>query len=256
MTRLLVAADPAGAAHLAAAEVARLARGAIAARGRFTVALAGGATPRRLHAALAAPGGPYAAAVDWARVHVVTGDERCVPPDHPDSNYRMARETLLDRVPIPPGQVLRFRGEDPVPARAAADLAGALQARFPAARPVLDLVLLGLGTDGHVASLFPGTSALEEREALAAAPWVPRLGAWRLTLTLPVIRAARAVLLLVSGREKATRLAEVLAGPGPLPAQRIGPASGALLVAADAGAASALRGGSHLETGPGALDVV
>jgi len=242
--RLLVAADPAGAARAAAAEVAWRARGAIAARGRFTVALAGGTTPRRLHALLADPSGPFAGAVDWSRVQVFYGDERCVPPDHPDSNHRMARETLLSRLPIPPGNVLRWRGEDPDPDRAAADYAGALSARFPAGPPVLDLVLLGMGADGHVASLFPGSPALEERAALTAAPWVAHLGARRLTLTFPVLEAARAVLLVAVGRDKAARLAEVLAGPGPLPAQRIRPASGSLTVVADAASAAALRGGA------------
>jgi len=254
--RLLVAADPAGAALAAAAEVARHARGAIAARGRFAVALAGGSTPRRLHARLADPAGPFAGAVDWPRVQVFFGDERCVPPDHPDSNYRMARETLLSRLPIPPGNVLRWRGEDPVPARAAADYAGALSAHFPAGPPALDLVILGMGPDGHVASLFPGSPALEERTALTAAPWVARLGAWRLTLTFPALQAARAVLLVAVGRDKASRLAEVLSGPGPLPAQRIRPASGDLSVVADAASASALRGGPRVETGPSGGNVV
>lgn len=254
--RLLVGADPAGAALAAAGEVARRARGAIAARGRFTVALAGGATPRRLHALLADPAGPFAAAIDWSRVHVFFGDERRVPPGHPDSNYRMARETLLSRVPIPPGNVLRWRGEDPDPGRAAADYAGALRARFPARAPALDLVLLGLGTDGHVASLFPGSEALEERIALAVAPWVARLGAHRLTLTFPVLQASRAVVLLAVGREKAARLAEVVAGAGPLPAQRIRPASGDLTVVADAASAAALRGGARVETGPSGGNVV
>lgn len=254
--RLLVGADPAGAALAAAGELVRRARGAIAARGRFTVALSGGTTPRRLYALLADPAGPFAGAVDWGRVHVFFGDERCVPPDHPDSNYRMAREALLDRLPIPPGHVLRWRGEDPDPARAAAGYQGALRARFPAGRPALDLVLLGMGPDGHVLSLFPGSPALEERSAFAAAAWVGRLGVWRLTLTLPVLEAARAVLLLAVGRDKSARLAEVLSGPGPLPAQRIRPASGDLCVVADAASAAGLREGPRLQTGPTGGNVV
>jgi 6-phosphogluconolactonase len=241
LPRLLVGADPAGATLLAASEVARRARGAIAARGRFVVALSGGSTPRRLHALLAAADGPFSSAVDWSRVHVVFGDERCVPPDHPDSNYRMARETLLDRVPIPPHQVWRFRGEDPDPERAAAAYAGALQSLFPAGPVHLDLVLLGLGPDGHVASLFPGTAVLDEAVRLAAAPFVERLRTHRLTLTFPVLRMAGAVLLLATGRDKAAPAAAVLAGPGPLPAQRIGSVRGDFVVVLDAGAARQAR---------------
>jgi 6-phosphogluconolactonase len=248
--RVLVGAGPEGAARLAAGEVARRARGAIAARGRFVVALAGGATPRRLHALLAAPDGPFAGAIDWARVQVLLGDERRVPPDHPDSNYRMARETLLARVPIPPGQVRRWLAEDPDPDRAAAAYEGGLRALFPDGSPRLDLALLGLGPDGHVASLFPGSPALEERRRWAVAAWAPRLGAFRLTLTWPVLLAARAVLLLAVGRDKAARAAEVLGGPGPLPAQRLREAGGELIAVLDAGSAHVLRGGLVVETGP------
>jgi len=256
VTLLLVGANPAGAVRLAAAEVARRARGAIAARGRFVVALSGGSTPRALHALLADPGGPFAAAIDWGRVHVLFGDERCVPPDHPDSNYRMARETLLDRVPIPPGQVHRLRGEDPDPARAADDYQGRLRALFPAGPPALDLVLLGTGADGHVASLFPGSPALEEASRWVVAPRLARLGTRRLSLTFPVLQAASAVLLLATGRDKAGPAAAVLAGPGALPVQRIRPASGDLTVVLDAGAARAVRATSPAETGPGGRFVV
>jgi len=204
------------------------------------VALSGGSTPRALHALLADPGGPFAAAIDWGRVHVLFGDERCVPPDHPDSNYRMARETLLDRVPIPPGQVHRLRGEDPDPARAADDYQGRLRALFPAGPPALDLVLLGTGADGHVASLFPGSPALREGLAWTAAV-APRGGHPRLTLTLPALRAARAVLLLASGPDKAAAAAAAWAGPGPLPVQQVEPASGDLTLVLDASAAAGVR---------------
>jgi 6-phosphogluconolactonase len=240
--RLAVAADAAGAAWRAAEELAWRARGAIAARGRFVVALSGGSTPRRLHALLADPDGPAAGAIDWGRVVVLLGDERCVPSDHPDSNWRMVRETLLDRLPVRP-RALRPHGEDPDPARAARAYDGALRALFPAGAPRVDLVLLGLGTDGHVASLFPGSPALEERRAWVAAPFVPRLGAHRLTLTLPVIEAAGAVLLLATGRDKAARAAEVLSGPGPLPAQRARPGNRDFVAVLDAGAARGLRPG-------------
>jgi 6-phosphogluconolactonase len=256
VTRLLVAGDPAGAVRLAAQEVARRLRGAVAARGRAVVALAGGATPRRLHALLADPAGPCASTLDWTRLHVLLGDERCVPPDHPDSNYRMVRETLLGRLPIPPRQVHRWLGEDPDPAREAARQDGALRALFPAGVPRLDLVVLGMGPDGHVASLFPDTAALEERVAWAAASWVPRLGTHRLTLTLPVIQAAGAVLLLATGRDKAAAAARACEQPGPWPVQRIRPASGDLTVVLDAAAARDLRPPPLVETGPSGRNVV
>jgi len=240
VSRLLVAADPPGAATLAAEEVGRRLQGAVACRGRAVVALAGGATPRLLHGRLADPAGRWAAAIDWSRVHVLLGDERCVPPDHPDSNYRMARESLLDRVPIPRRQVHRWLAEDPEPAREAARMDGLLRALFPGGPPRLDLVLLGLGPDGHVASLFPGGAALEATSAWAAAT-PPRAGHARLTLTIPAIQAARSVLLLASGREKAWAAGEAWRGAGPLPVQRIRPASGELTLVLDAAAAAAAR---------------
>jgi 6-phosphogluconolactonase len=248
---LLVAADAAGAARLAAEALVRRGRGAVAARGRFILALAGGSTPRRLHGLLSDPAGPFAGALDWSRVVVLLGDERCVPPGHPGSNFRMARETLLSRLPIPARNVLRPRGEDPDPERAARDYEGALRALFPAGTPAVDLVLLGMGPDGHVASLFPGSPALDERRRWVAAPFVPVLGAHRLTLTLPVVEAAGSVLLLATGRDKAARLAEALSGPGALPAQRIRPRSGDLVVALDAAAARLLRSPAPAGQAPG-----
>ena len=240
MTRLLVAADVAGAAAMAADEVGWRLRGALAARGRAVIALAGGSTPRRLHARLAAPGGRWAAALDWGRVHILLGDERCVPPDHPDSNFRMVRETLLDRLPIPRRQVHRWFGEDPEPAREAVRMDGALRALFPDGALRLDLVLLGTGPDGHVASLFPGSPALREGLAWTAAV-APRGGHPRLTLTLPALRAAPAVLLLASGLDKAAAAAAAWAGPGPLPVQQVEPASGDLTLVLDASAAAGVR---------------
>ena len=157
---LHVHATPEEAFESVAQLVCSLSAGSIAARGRFTVALGGGSTPAALYRLLASS--PLADDVDWSRWHVFWGDERCVPPDHPDSNFGMARRTLLDHVPIPPSQVYRMVGEDP-PQQAAADYALALaDALAPDGR--LDLALLGIGDDGHTASLFPGTAALEERE--------------------------------------------------------------------------------------------
>lgn len=217
--------DADGVARAAAERFTTLAAEAIAARGLFAVALAGGSTPRAAYVLLASD--EFARQVDWARVHVFWGDERCVPPDHPDSNYRMAREALLDRIPIPGDNVHRIQGELP-PERAAAIYQAELEAVLsPGGR--LDLVLLGMGADGHTASLFPGTAALEEGERAVLAVHVERLRAWRVTLTLPLINAARKVIFVVTGASKAKTLQSVLAGPfGSYPAQRVRPTSGQL----------------------------
>jgi len=190
----------------------------------FTVALAGGSTPRRLYEMLAQQ--PLSDQVPWSRVHVFWGDERCVPPDHADSNYRMAREALLDRVPIPPGNVHRIRGEID-PQQAAADYAAELASVLgPDGR--LDLALLGMGDDGHTASLFPGSTALAERERNVVAVHVDKLQSWRVTLTLPTLNAARQVLFLVSGAGKAQALTRVQAGER-LPAGLVRPTDGHLI---------------------------
>jgi 6-phosphogluconolactonase len=198
---LVIAADVDGLARVAADRVRVLAFDALAARGRFRLALAGGSTPRALYAHLAA-----ARDVDWARVDVFFGDERAVGPDDPQSNYRMARETLLSPAAVPPENVHRLRGEDPELAAAARDYEAALGA------PPLDLVLLGMGADGHTASLFPGTAALDERARLCVANDVPQLATRRLTLTYPALLGARDVLFLVAGADKAATLRDVL-GP-------------------------------------------
>ncbi|MDX9739901.1 MAG: 6-phosphogluconolactonase [Gammaproteobacteria bacterium] len=183
---------------------------AIRARGVCHVALAGGSTPRALYELLARP--PWRERIDWSRHYFWFGDERCVPPDHPDSNYRMARETLLSHIAVDAERVHRIRGEID-PALAAREYEDALRrtvATDEGATPALDLVLLGLGTDGHVASLFPGTDILAARGNLVAAVWVPRLASWRVSLTLPVINAARRVALLVTGSGKADIVAQVI----------------------------------------------
>jgi 6-phosphogluconolactonase len=222
-----VVEDLAAVAREAAEEWRACAARAIAASGRFTVALSGGATPRALYALLADGSAPYRAALPWATTHVFWGDERAVPPDHPDSNYGMAREALLARVPLPPENVHRMRGEDP-PEAAARSYEDELRAFFGGA-PRLDLVLLGIGPDGHTASLFPGSPTLDERTRIVAAPYVPALGASRITLTLPAIEAAARLVFLVSGEGKAAALARVLsgdAGPGAPPAARVSSADG------------------------------
>ncbi len=220
--------------EIAAAHLRAAASAAIAARGRFRIALAGGSTPRALYPALVA-------GVDWTRAHVFFGDERAVPPGDSKSNYRMVRETLLDPARVSPANVVRWRAEDPDLDAAARDYEAALRAG--ASAPWLDLALLGLGPDGHTASLFPGTSALAEEDRLAVAVDVPEMGTRRLTLTYPALCGAREVCFLVTGREKAAALATVVE-VGHLPAARIvRRTSGPVTVFCDREAASALTTG-------------
>lgn len=211
-TELVVVADAAALAEEAAQRVLRSAAAALAARGTFALALAGGSTPRAAYAHLAAT------ETDWTRWQVFFGDERVVPPEHADSNERMAREAWLAHVPIPAASVHRVRTELGA-AAAAADYESELRRTLhaaPGAVPVLDLVLLGLGPDGHTASLFPGSPATRERERLVAAVHdAPKKPAQRVTLTFPVLEAARALLVLVSGRDKAAALAGALDEDGP-----------------------------------------
>ncbi len=236
--------DAEAVARAAAEEVAGAAARAVAERDRFTLALAGGSTPRRLYALLADPGEPFRGRVPWERTHVFFGDERAVSPEHPDSNYRMAREALLAHVPA--ASVHRIHGEEPGAAEAyERELRSFFGVPAGGAPPRLDLVLLGLGPDGHTASLFPGSAALHETARWGATTFVARLAARRTTLTLPVLDRARAVLFLVSGPEKAEALRRVLApAPGmePLPAGRVRPDGGSVLWLADRAAASGLEG--------------
>ncbi len=237
-----------------AAEAARrlviLGRAAIQARGRFTLSVSGGTTPAPLYDRLADPG--LARALDWSAVHVFWGDDRLVPHDHPDSNVRLVREHWLARTPTPPAHVYPPRSGGPDPDAAAADYAAVLRTAFgvrPPDTPVVDLHLIGVGEDGHIASLFPGSAALDETERLVLAPWVPQLGAHRLTLTLPVFTHAREVWMLVSGAKKARVVREVLEQldrpimADTLPAARIRPRSGRLVWLLDEAAAAALPPG-------------
>lgn len=239
MAELEVYPDSARLLQAAASWIVNIGAAAVAAHGRFDLALAGGATPAPLYRALAAE--PYVGQIDWRAVHVFWGDERCVPPQHADSNYRMARETLLDHVPIREQHIHRIHGEDD-PAQAALAYARALRAHF-GGPPRLDLALLGLGADGHTASLFPHTPALAERRRLAAAVYAAQRDSWRVTLTYPTLNAAAQVIFLVSGIDKADTLRAVLEGPHrplDLPAQGIRPRSGRLLWLADDAAAARL----------------
>lgn len=203
---VVVLADAEELAAEAARRFVALAGEAVRARGRFCVVLAGGGTPRRLYQLLAAP--PLRERVRWERVQVFFGDERFVPPDHPDSNLAMARETLLSRVPLPPENVHPFLTEGVAPTEAAA-YARELRAFFGHA-PRFDLVLLGMGPDGHTASLFPGSEALAEDRRGYLATWVPRLDTWRLTASLPLLAAARRTMFLAAGASKAEIVHEVL----------------------------------------------
>ncbi len=249
---LVVVPDAAALADGAARAIVQTAQEAAAARGRFMLALSGGATPRDTYTRLAAP--PHGAEMPWDRTWVFFGDERCVPPDHPDSNYRVAHETLLAKVPVPESQVFRMRGEAEDAEAAAAEYAKTLATAFGCRRgelPRFDLVLLGLGLDGHTASLFPGSPALKEvfrpvAAVHASAAVIPQ----RLTLTLPVLNAARCVVFLVSGAEKAKAVKAALgdapatAAPGTpagaAPARAIQPADGRLVWMLDRPAAALL----------------
>jgi 6-phosphogluconolactonase len=239
---LRVFPDLAALSAAAAEVVVERAAEAVAARGAFAVALSGGRTPRALYELLGDPGREFSRRVPWEKTHAFFGDERCVPPDHPDSNYGMARAALLARVPIPPGQVHRVRGELADAGQAAAEYEQAMRDFF-GEDPVFDLVVLGMGSDGHTASLFPGSAALSERERWVAAPFVEGIGAHRITLTLPVLGRSRAAVFLVAGADKAAALARAL-GEGPAgerpPAARVRP-SGALLWLADRAAAGLLE---------------
>ena len=198
----------------AAGEFARLARQAGPKR-PFAVALSGGRTPQGMYARLAQD--PYRNLVPWQALHLFWGDERHVPPDHPDSNYRMAQESLLSKTAVPAGNVHRIPAENPDAAAAAGEYEATLRSFFRLHEgqiPRFDLVLLGLGADGHVASLFPGSEALRDGARLVAAPWVERLHARRITLTPPVIRNASSIMVLVSGEEKAGALQRALSGAG------------------------------------------
>jgi 6-phosphogluconolactonase len=226
----------------AAQRFARLAREAVAARGIFRACLSGGSTPRELFRLLAQP--PYAADLPWRQMAFYWGDERLVPPDDPQSNYAQARIDLLDRLALDPGQIVRMKGELP-PAAAAADYAALLRAQAAPGLhwPVLDLALLGLGADGHTASLFPGSDPApgEAQPVLAVTGDYQGRPANRITLTPRVFNTARQVCFLVSGAEKAAALAATLGpqrDPRRWPAQRIHPAEVAWLV--DAAAAERL----------------
>ena len=234
-------------AHWAAEECVRLALGAVTARETFSIALAGGSTPKRLYALLASEHpGSYRQRFPWEKTDFFWGDERHVPPDHVDSNYRMASEAMLGKVPLAPSQVHRIQGEIPDAALAAENYEQVLLQQLHLSQgtwPRIDLVLLGLGPDAHTASLFPGTAVLDETQHLAAAVWVPKFQTWRITLTAPLLSNAADIRFLVSGKDKAEALQAVVRGefqPHRFPAQLIRPLHGSLRWLVDRDAASLL----------------
>jgi 6-phosphogluconolactonase len=231
---------PADLFQAAATEFAALAVQAVQRNGKFAVALAGGSTPRSLYGLLASGSIP---SIPWKKIFFFLGDERFVPPDHPDSNYRMARETgLLSKVPE--GNVFRVPTEVADADVAARSYEQTLRQFFglhAGEFPRFDLVLLGLGPDGHTASLFPGTAALNEKSSLVLANWVDKFQTYRLTLTLPVINRSACVMFLVSGADKASIVREVLENQdAKLPSQQVHPADGRLLWLLDRMAGSSL----------------
>jgi len=227
----------------AADEVVHAAKEAVAQRGRFTIALPGGSTPKSLFNLLATNARNV---LPWDRTFFFWGDERHVPPTDPDSNYRMAEETMLSRIPVAAGNVFRIAAENPDAAAAAEAYEQTLRKFFqlaPGQVPIFDLILLGMGPDGHTASLFPSSAGLQEKSRLVIANWVEKLKASRLTLTLPVLNAARCVAFLVSGTDKAPALHAVLEEDvvgEQYPSKLIHPVDGKLIWLIDRAAASQL----------------
>jgi len=239
LPNILVYDNPEQLAEAAAPRFINSAQATITLQSRFSVAVAGSNTPKRVYQLLASE--RYKGRIEWSSVHIFFGDERCVAPDHSDSNYRMLKESLLSHVPIPEVNVHRMRGEDD-PALSSRLYEQELRAFFEAAAwPRFDLILLGMGEDGHTASLFPHTAALREEKAWVVANWVEQLETFRLTLTVPAICHAAHIIFLVTGEAKARRLHEVRTGPRDperLPAQLIQPVDGSLEWLVDKAAAS------------------
>ncbi len=246
--------DPEELALKAARRFARLADQYVIGSGRFTVALSGGSTPKAMFSVLAAE--PFIDTVPWSSIYLFWGDERCVPPDHPDSNYRMTNEALLSKVRIPRQNIFRIPAEVPDPERAAEEYGATLTAFFLAGPgenrtgtaplstvPRFDLVFLGMGPDGHTASLFPHTTALQAGEQVCVANYVEKFKAYRITLTAATINNARNVTFLAAGADKTETLKNVLEGsyqPDVYPSQLIRPHNGTLLWMVDEAAARLL----------------
>ena len=227
----------------AAQDFVQQAKAAVQSRGRFTVALSGGSTPRGLFQVLSTKDHDL---LPWDRMFFFWGDERHVPPDHPDSNYRMAYETLLSKVPVPASDIFRVPAEDPDGDQLAARYERTLRDFFklaPDELPKFDLILLGMGPDGHTASLFPQSRGLQERKRLVIANWVEKFSTFRITFTAPVLNAGRIVEFLVAGADKALALQEVLEGSASaelFPSKLIDPTDGKLVWMVDQAAAASV----------------
>jgi 6-phosphogluconolactonase len=245
---ILICSGPGELAREAARQFAEMAETCANRGGRFTVALSGGSTPKAMFQILAEK--PFADTLPWSSIYFFWGDERCVPPDHAESNYRMANETLLSKVPIPRENIFRIPAEDEDHERAAANYSETIRQFFKSAGaepewPHFDLVFLGMGADGHTASLFPGTPALRVNDRIAAANYVEKLQSWRITLAAASINRASNIIFLVAGADKAPALKEVIEGqrnPELYPSQLIRPSNGALLWMVDEAAAKLLSG--------------
>ena len=241
-----VVPDAKALAARAAEQFTQVAEKAAATRGQARIAISGGSTPKATFQLLADPSQPWRARMPWEKLELFWVDERCVPPDHADSNYRMTREAMLDKVPLKPEQIHRMEGELD-PQVAASRYESLLRNTFRlegAESPRFDLVQLGMGPDGHTASLFPHTAAIDEMSRLVVANHVPQQKeSWRLTLTWPVINHASSIFFLIGGADKAALVKEVFTGPHDperLPSQLIWPASGILTLILDEAAAALL----------------
>jgi 6-phosphogluconolactonase len=245
-------------ARAAAEQFLEAAQAAVSARGKARIAVSGGSTPKLTFKLLADPAGPFAKAMPWDKIELYFVDERCVPPDDKESNYRMTREALLEHVPLKPEQVFRIEGELE-PELAAARYETAIRSSFRlegAEGPRFDVLALGMGDDGHTASIFPHTAAIHEMGRVAVANHVPQKDTWRVTLTWPVIIEASEVFFLIGGKDKADPLHRVLQGPydpETLPSQLIQPKSGKLLMLLDRDAAALLPAPDA--NGVGALEI-
>jgi 6-phosphogluconolactonase len=235
-------------ARRAAQEFLQSATSAVSERGSFSVALAGGSTPKALYSLLVGDAG-LRGQLPWDKMHLYFGDERSVGPEHADSNFRMATETLISKSPLKPEQVTRIKGEYKDTEKAAQEYEQALRASFTLADgqfPRFDLMLLGMGNEGHTLSLFPGTKALHETKRIVVRNWIGKLCTERITLTAPVANQAAEVIFMVTGADKACALKSVLEGPyepQQLPAQMIQPQTGKLLWLVDAAAGGMLSNG-------------
>ncbi|HET6266974.1 MAG TPA: 6-phosphogluconolactonase [Acidobacteriota bacterium] len=240
-----ILADPSEVALAGAAEVLAAAQKAVSDHGYFALALSGGSTPKVLYGLLA-DDASFREKMPWSKTHFFWGDERHVPPDHPDSNFRMTQQAMLSKITVPQENVHRIHGENPDAAAAAQEYETDLRRFFKlssGAFPRLDLVLLGMGPDGHTASLFPGTPALKENKLIVTANPVAKFNTDRITMTYPTLNNASRIVFLVNGTDKAQPLREVLQGksqPDLYPSQNIAPTNGTLLWLIDRSAGSLL----------------